>query len=267
MAQTLQSPGSYLAGMLEKYKLNPFKLSKDIHLSQSAVRLIVIGKTKITVPVAMRLAQYFNTNPEYFLTMQMRWDLSEAAKDKELAKLIKSIPRVQKPTAGGKEKAAAEKKAAEANAAASEAIATANALKSEAASEIKKAQSLYYQQTNLNALYRQAVSDRDRFKVMADKAAEMEAVMKGAYSNVGSMAKAINAILYDPALIIEGLTPPQERLLKAIPNYAVTWAKKAGLTEIAEDIEKHYEISPGIQKHIDELTPKPKRNKSYGHSL
>lgn len=68
-------------------------------------------------------------------------------------------------------------------------------------------------------------------------------------------------------LIIEGLTPPQERLLKAIPNYAVTWAKKAGLTEIAEDIEKHYEISPGIQKHIDELTPKPKRNKSYGHSL
>lgn len=120
MAQTLQSPGSYLAGMLEKYKLNPFKLSKDIHLSQSAVRLIVIGKTKITVPVAMRLAQYFNTNPEYFLTMQMRWDLSEAAKDKELAKLIKSIPRVQKPTAGGKEKAAAEKKPAAAKKAAAD---------------------------------------------------------------------------------------------------------------------------------------------------
>ena len=57
-------------------------------------------------------------------------------------------------------------------------------------------------------------------------------------------------------------------LFRSIPNYAIAWAKNAGFDDIAEDIQKHYGISKGIQKHIDELMPKPlKRNKSYGHSL
>jgi len=112
MANKLQSPGAFLAIMLEKYKLNPFKLSKDIHLSQSAVRLITIGKTKITTPVAMRLAKYFNTNPEFWLAMQMKWDIAEASKDKTLVKVIKSISRVTKATAGGGEKKSATAKKA-----------------------------------------------------------------------------------------------------------------------------------------------------------
>jgi addiction module HigA family antidote len=97
--------------MLEKYNLNPFKLSKDIQLSQSAVRMITIGKTKITTPVAMRLAKYFNTNPDFWLAMQMKWDLAEAAKDKALMKVVKSIPRVKKGPAPAK-KTATKKRAA-----------------------------------------------------------------------------------------------------------------------------------------------------------
>ena len=112
MAKTLQAPGPFLTLMLEKYKLNPFKLSKDIHLSQSAVRLITIGKTKITVPVAMRLAKYFNTNPEFWLSMQMKWDIAEASKDKNLVNEVKKISRVKKGIAGGNEKSAGAKKAA-----------------------------------------------------------------------------------------------------------------------------------------------------------
>ena len=110
MAKKLQSPGAFLTLMLEKYKLNPFRLSKEIKLSQSAVRLITIGKTKITTPVAMRLAKYFNTNPEFWLTMQIRWDIAEAAKDKALAKVIKGISRVAKAPAGGRKQAAVAKK-------------------------------------------------------------------------------------------------------------------------------------------------------------
>ena len=103
MPKSLQNPGSFLALVLEKYKLNPFKLSKDIHLSQSAVRMITIGKTKITTPVAMRLAKYFNTKPEYWLVMQMKWDIAEAEKDKALIKIVKSISKVKKGAAGGKD--------------------------------------------------------------------------------------------------------------------------------------------------------------------
>ncbi|MCL2270399.1 MAG: HigA family addiction module antitoxin [Treponema sp.] len=111
MSKELQAPGPFLAHMLEEYKLNPFKLSKEIYLSQSAVRLITIGKSKITTPVAMRLAKYFNTNPEYWLSMQMKWDIAEASKDKALMKLVNSISKVSKAAASEK-KPAAKKKAA-----------------------------------------------------------------------------------------------------------------------------------------------------------
>ena len=111
MPKTVYSPGSFLTLLLEKHKLNPFKLSKDIHLSQSAVRLIVLGKTRISVPVAMRLAKYFNTNPEFWLAMQMKWDLAEASKDKKLADIVKSISKFSKPSAAAKKAKAAVKPA------------------------------------------------------------------------------------------------------------------------------------------------------------
>jgi addiction module HigA family antidote len=101
MAKTMESPGTFLAHMLEKYKLNPFKISKDINLSQSAVRLIVLDETRISVPVALRRAKYFNTNPEFWLSMQMKWDLAQAAKDKSLMNVIKGISRFKKEQAGG----------------------------------------------------------------------------------------------------------------------------------------------------------------------
>ena len=109
-AATLQSPGAFLSHLLEKHKLNPFKLSKDIHLSQSAVRLIALGETRISTPVALRLAKYFNTNPEFWLAMQMKWDLAEAAKDKKLVNIVKNISRFKKEPAAEK-KAEAKKPA------------------------------------------------------------------------------------------------------------------------------------------------------------
>ena len=111
MPKSIQAPGPFLALMLEKYKLNPFKLSKEIQLSQSAVRLITLGKTRISVPVALRLAKYFNTNPEYWLTLQMRYDLEEAEKDKALMSVIRGITQAKKGAAA-KEKAPAKKPAA-----------------------------------------------------------------------------------------------------------------------------------------------------------
>ena len=108
--KTSQSPGEFLSHLLEKHKLNPFKLSKDIHLSQSAVRLIALGETRISIPVAMRLAKYFNTNPEFWLAMQMKWDLAEAAKDKNLVNIVKSISKFKRDPAAGK-KAATKKPA------------------------------------------------------------------------------------------------------------------------------------------------------------
>ena len=135
MPKTIESPGAFLTHMLEKYKLNPFKLSKDISLSQSAVRLIVLDKNRISVPVALRLAAYFNTNPEFWLAMQMKWDLDQAAKDKSLMNIVKSISRFTKAPAGGAKLSAAKKTAAKKPAAKKAAVKTA---KKPAAAKAKK---------------------------------------------------------------------------------------------------------------------------------
>jgi len=108
MSKIVQSPGAFISNMLEKHNISTLKFSKDISLSQSAARLITIGKTRISVPVALRLAMYFGTNPEYWLNMQMRWDLFEAAQDKKLMDMVKKISKFQKQPAAAK-KAAAKK--------------------------------------------------------------------------------------------------------------------------------------------------------------
>lgn len=76
------------------------------------------------------------------------------------------------------------------------------------------------------------------------------------------------SLLYAPNLKIDSLTPEQERLLRATRNYAVTHSKNAGFDDIAQDIEKNYGLTKGIQNRIDELTPKPQINKrSYDYDL
>ena len=104
-SKSLQAPGPFLAKMLEKYNLTPFRLSKDIRLSQSAVRLLVLGENRITVPVALRLAKYFKTDPKLWLTIQMDWEIAEAENDKDIAKIVKSISTVKKAAPKKKAKA------------------------------------------------------------------------------------------------------------------------------------------------------------------
>ena len=65
-----QSPASALQSLLDEYQLNPFSLSKQIGLSSSAVRQIVIGKSGITVPTALRLAKFFGQSAAYWLDLQ-----------------------------------------------------------------------------------------------------------------------------------------------------------------------------------------------------
>jgi addiction module HigA family antidote len=103
---TIQSPGSVLQSLLDEYQLNPGKLGALVKLSQSAIRQVVIGKTRISVPMALRLAKYFGTTPEYWIDLQNKYDLAEAAKDGELTAVLKGISKGKKPAPKKAEKAA-----------------------------------------------------------------------------------------------------------------------------------------------------------------
>jgi addiction module HigA family antidote len=105
MAKSKQTPGTVLSSLLDEYQLNPNSLAKAINLSQSGVRQIITGKSKLSVPTALRLSKYFGETPEYWLDLQRNMDLNEAANDTELQSVLQGITKIRKPTAKGKTKA------------------------------------------------------------------------------------------------------------------------------------------------------------------
>jgi addiction module HigA family antidote len=95
MPKTNQTPGTILLGLLEKYNLNCNRLSKEIKCSQTALRLISLDKSRITTSIAVRLAKFFSTKPEYWLLAQMEFDLAKAANKKTLVKQLKDISKAE----------------------------------------------------------------------------------------------------------------------------------------------------------------------------
>jgi addiction module HigA family antidote len=91
-----------LLELLGKYDLNCNRLAKEIKCSQTALRLISLDKSRITTSIALRLAKFFGTKPEFWLIAQMEYNLSVAAGNKALDKMLKGISTVGKPAAGKK---------------------------------------------------------------------------------------------------------------------------------------------------------------------
>ena len=62
------------------------------------VRLLILDKSPISVAAAFRLAKFFKKEPAYWLDLQMKYDLAQAATDKELTKELSGIVDVSKYT-------------------------------------------------------------------------------------------------------------------------------------------------------------------------
>jgi len=97
MPNTKKTPGTLLLELIDKHNLNCNRLSKEISCSQTALRLISLDKSRITTSIAVRLAKYFGTKPEFWLLAQMDYDLVKAASNKTLNKLLKGIPKAITP--------------------------------------------------------------------------------------------------------------------------------------------------------------------------
>ena len=81
-------PGEIL---LEEY-LKPLgisqnKLARDLGVPAQRINDIIRKNRSITVDTALRLARYFHTSPQFWLNLQMRYDL-EMARDTKLADRI-----------------------------------------------------------------------------------------------------------------------------------------------------------------------------------
>jgi addiction module HigA family antidote len=58
--------------------LNQNRLAIEIKVPPRRINEIVLGKRKITPDTALRLAKYFNMSPEFWLGLQMDYDLDIA---------------------------------------------------------------------------------------------------------------------------------------------------------------------------------------------
>ena len=81
-------PGEVLLEeFLKPLGLSQNRLALDIRVPARRINEIVHGKRRVTPDTALRLARYFNMSPQFWLGLQMDYDLDIA--EDELAERIK----------------------------------------------------------------------------------------------------------------------------------------------------------------------------------
>jgi addiction module HigA family antidote len=75
-------PGEMLLEeFLEPMGISQSDLAKAIRVPYQRVNELVNGRRGITSSTALRLAKFFGTTPSFWLNLQQRWDLYQAARD------------------------------------------------------------------------------------------------------------------------------------------------------------------------------------------
>ena len=73
-------PGEVLLlEFLEPMNLSQSQLARDIGVPPRRINEIVLRKRRITADTALRLAKYFKMSPEFWLGLQMDYDLDSEA--------------------------------------------------------------------------------------------------------------------------------------------------------------------------------------------
>lgn len=86
-------PGKILKKkFLEANDISAYRLSMEIGISQMTISRIVRGERGISVEMAVRLAKYLNTTPQYWLELQNEYDI-EVVKA-ELKDELKNIKKI-----------------------------------------------------------------------------------------------------------------------------------------------------------------------------
>jgi addiction module HigA family antidote len=87
-------PGEILNDeFMKPYKLTQNALAKAIKVSPRRINEIVNSKRGISADTALRLSKYFGTTAEFWLNLQLRYEL-EITKDNSLEKIDKEVDKM-----------------------------------------------------------------------------------------------------------------------------------------------------------------------------
>ena len=91
-------PGEILADELTEIGISAAELARLIEVPANRVSQIIAGKRGITADTALRLAQYFGTEAEFWMNLQKIYELDLARKEAGAAiKHIPQRPKVEAP--------------------------------------------------------------------------------------------------------------------------------------------------------------------------
>lgn len=74
-------PGELLKDELQEIHVSLNELARALRVPMNRISDTVHGKRAITVDTAMRLARYFGTSPQYWLNLQIAYDLEVAGQE------------------------------------------------------------------------------------------------------------------------------------------------------------------------------------------
>jgi len=84
-------PGEILKGELEELNLSANAFAKALNVPTNRITAILNEQRGITADTALRLAQYFGSTPDFWMSLQSSYDVkvAQAAVGKEIAKSVK----------------------------------------------------------------------------------------------------------------------------------------------------------------------------------
>ena len=86
-------PGELLRDELDEIGVSLNELGRALRVPMNRVSAIVNGKRAITVDTAMRLTRYFGTSQQYWLTLQVAYDLEVAGQQIQTQIEKEGLPR------------------------------------------------------------------------------------------------------------------------------------------------------------------------------
>jgi antitoxin HigA-1 len=93
MAVTAIHPGEHLAEELKELGMSAAELARKLKVPTNRITGILNGQRAITGDTALRLAHFFGTSPEFWLNLQIIYELRMA--EKKAGKSIKALPRLK----------------------------------------------------------------------------------------------------------------------------------------------------------------------------
>lgn len=75
---SLTHPGEHLLEVMQDWGLSQYRLAKALGVQQTRIMEIIKGRRAISADTSLRLGRLFDTTPEFWMNLQMNYDMAVA---------------------------------------------------------------------------------------------------------------------------------------------------------------------------------------------